>query len=185
MIIGTPGSGKTTIATLLQLRMVETLLNSQNLEEYKVLRHALTKCSVIKDGKAEILGCRLPLESEYREFWELPYRDDVKFGLVKSFIQSRAIISWMKNLTANSRYDLEDVSIVYRDGADAASEVVGGEKAINVYEKAKSVERSIYEIGAALIAPSESSLKNEAIAPYNPFDAIDYFRIYDPTIEKY
>ncbi len=177
MVIGTPGSGKTTIATLLQLRTVETLLNSSNIEEYKVLLHALTRCGVVREKKIEIVGCRLPLESEYREFWELPYKEDIKIGLVKSFIQSRAIISWMKNLEANGRYKLDNINIVYRDGTEAASEAVGGVTASNVFSKAKIVERSIYEIGAALIPPSESSLKNEVIAPYHPFDIINYFLI--------
>lgn len=176
-VIGTPGSGKTTIATLLQFRTVETLLNSSDIPEYKALQQALSRCGVIREGKAAILGCRLPLESEYREFWELPYKEDVKFGLLKSFLQSRAVISWMRNLQANSRYDLSQVEIVYREGTDAASETIGGVAASSVLDKAKEVERAIYEISAALIAPPESSLKNEAIAPYHPFDVIDYILV--------
>ncbi|GLI39585.1 hypothetical protein KI811_16240 [Geobacter hydrogenophilus] len=174
-VIGTPGSGKTTIATLLQYKTVETLRNSPNIAEYKALIHALTKCGIVKDNKTQILGCRLPLESEYREFWELPYKDEIKLGLLKSFLQSRAIIAWMKNLQENRRYDLANVKIIYRDQADVAADSIGGQNALDVFEKAKSVERAIYEISAALIAPKESSLKDDAIAPYHPFDAIDHF----------
>jgi len=126
MVIGTPGSGKTTIATLIQFRTVETLQNSPNIQEHKALVQALTRCGIIKNGKIEVLGCRLPLESEYREFWELPYKEDVKLGLLKSFLQARAIISWMKNLEANSHYKLETVKIAYREGAEAAAETIGG-----------------------------------------------------------
>lgn len=178
-VIGTPGSGKTTIATLLQYKTVETLRNSPNIAEYGALTQALTKCGVIKNNKSLILGCRLPLESEYREFWELPYKEEIKFGLFKSFLQSRAVISWMKNLQNNSRHDLSNVQVVYREGADVAAESIGGQSAINVFEKAKAVERAIYEISAALIAPRESQLKEEAIAPYHPFDSIDYIQITD------
>jgi hypothetical protein len=179
-VIGTPGSGKTTIATLLQYKTVETLRNSPNIAEHKALIHALTRCGVIKNNRCTVLGCRLPLESEYREFWELPYKEEIKFGLLKSFLQSRAVISWMKNLQANSRHNLSNVKIVYRDGADVAAESIGGQNAIDVLEKAKAVERAIYEISAALIAPSEQLLKQEAIAPYHPFDSIDHILIQDP-----
>ena len=179
-VIGTPGSGKTTIATLLQFKTVETLRNSPNIAEHKALLNALSKCGVIKDNRTQILGCRLPLESEYREFWELPYKEEVKLGLLKSFLQSRAVISWMKNLQENHRFDLENIKVVYRDQADVAADSIGGQNAIDVFEKAKSVERAIYEISAALIAPKEDLLKDEAIAPYHPFDSIDHILIIHP-----
>ena len=41
IVIGTPGSGKTTIASLLQFKTVNTLLNSPNHTEYRPLRNAL------------------------------------------------------------------------------------------------------------------------------------------------
>jgi len=178
-VIGTPGSGKTTIATLLQYKTVETLRSSPNIAEHKALIHALTRCGIMKNNKTSVLGCRLPLESEYREFWELPYKEEVKFGLLKSFLQSRAVISWMKNLQGNLRHDLSNVTIVYREGADVAAESIGGQNATSVLEKAKAIERAIYEISAALIAPREGLLKDEAIAPYHPFDSIDHILVQD------
>lgn len=180
MVIGTPGSGKTTIATLLQEKIIETLINSPNIDEYKEIINALNRCGIIEGGKKiKVVGCRLPLESEYREFWELPYTDELKLGLFKSFVQARAILSWFKNFQANSRHKLEDIQVRYKDGSEAASLNVGGEAAVDVFEKARSVEKLIYEISASLVPPPEDGLKAEAIAPYHPFDAIESFVIND------
>lgn len=80
----------------------------------------------------------------------------------------------MRNLEANSRHNLSQIKVVYREGADAAAESIGGEDASNVFSKARTVERAIYEVSAALIAPPENAIREEATAPYHPFDAIDY-----------
>jgi len=88
MVIGTPGSGKTTIATLLRYHTVHTLVNSPNHTEYRALFEALSFCKIINDGEISVLGCRIPMESEYRDFWELPYPEEIKFGLLKSFLQA-------------------------------------------------------------------------------------------------
>ena len=73
MIIGTPGSGKTTISSLLQYKTVQTLLENPNLSEYKPLVNALRKCRIIETSgntfAIRFLGCRIPMESEYRDFF--------------------------------------------------------------------------------------------------------------------
>ncbi len=177
MIIGTPGSGKTTIATLLQYHTVNTLINSPNHSEYKPLYGALMSCKVIEDGKISVDACRIPMESEYRDFWELPYPEDVKFGLLKSFLQSRAVILWLDGLEKTGGYDLDEVSIIYREGASVAEDSLGGTTASSVLKKAKLVERSIYRISAALIPPKIDDIPAEALEPYHPFDAIDTFSV--------
>lgn len=170
MVIGTPGSGKTTIATLLQYGWVHTLLNSPNHTDYRALQKALVSCGIIETNSIRVLGCRIPMESEYREFWELPYSESVKFGLLKSFLQSRTVISWLNSL--GSIYKLSEIKIIYRDWADVVKETIGGDSAEEVLQKAKQVELAIYRICAALVPPAEGKLPEVSTAPYHPFDAI-------------
>src|SRR3954447_21843147 len=70
MIIGTPGSGKTTLARLFQFSTLRTLLRNRGLNPYRPLIDTLTACGAIEDERPTVIGCRLPLETEYREFWE-------------------------------------------------------------------------------------------------------------------
>lgn len=179
MIVGTPGSGKTTISSLLQYKTVQTLLENPHLSEYKPLVNALKKCGIIEASgntlENKFLGCRIPMESEYRDFWELPYNQDVKMGLLKSFLQARAMLSWLRSIENASNVRLSSVKIQFREGADAAENSLGGIDGESLFEKAKQIERSIYEIGTALVPPSETNLSSIATGSYHPFDAIEYF----------
>ncbi|QMU61182.1 MAG: hypothetical protein GKR92_05490 [Gammaproteobacteria bacterium] len=179
MIIGTPGSGKTTISSLLQYKTVQTLLDNPNLSEYKPLVNALKKCGIIEvSGNTlaiKFLGCRIPMESEYRDFWELPYSLDVKMGLLKSFLQARAMLSWLRGLEDASHVKLSMINLQYREGAEAAETSIGGCNGASLFERAKEIERSIYEIGTALVPPLEEDLGKIATGSYHPFDAIKYF----------
>lgn len=177
VIIGTPGSGKTTLATLFQFKTLETLRRNPGMDGYKELVNALTKCGAMSNERQLIVGCRLPLEAEYREYWELPYSDELKYGLMETLLQARAVLSWLQNLTANEHYQLENISILAREGAVASLDQIGGERARDVYEKARSIERAVYQIGAALVPPKIESISSTATAAYHPFDVIESFQI--------
>lgn len=177
MVIGTPGSGKTTIATLIQYHTVHTLVSSPNHSEFVELHQALTQCRIIESSKISVLACRVPMESEYRDFWELPYSDDVKFGLLRSFLQARAVILWLNGLLSVATNEIENVEVIYRDGSDVVGESIGGRSANAVLKKAKSIERAIYSICASLVPPALERLPEEATEPYQPFDAIVSFKL--------
>lgn len=177
MVIGTPGSGKTTIARLLKYETVQILLNNPNHSEYKGLLNALRKCEIIENSAVKIIGCRLPMESEYRDFWELPYNEDIKIGLVKSFLQARAMLSWIRAIQNADQVDLSSIQIHFRDGAQVAEKSLGGSTGKELFERAQEVERLIYEIGTALVPPSESQLGEAVTSPYHPFDAIEFLSV--------
>src|SRR4051812_44096605 len=87
-IVGTPGSGKTTLATLLEARMVEAVLADPEKDGYAEVIQALEGCLFIENGEQKIAAVRLPMEGEYRDFWELPYDDALKTKLVLALIQA-------------------------------------------------------------------------------------------------
>ncbi|UKJ64851.1 hypothetical protein H1Q78_05555 [Cellulosimicrobium cellulans] len=176
MIIGTPGSGKTTMTRLFQYSTIRTLLRNESLDSYRPLIAVLDQCGVIRDGDPTVLGARIPLESEYREFWEFPYPRELKLGLMTALIQARAVLAWIHNLQA-SGVSLEDVRIVPRDNAGAATASIGGTDLSSVLEKATEIELAIYRISAALVPPSVDAISENAATAYRPFDVIDTIEV--------
>lgn len=176
LIIGTPGSGKTTMTRLFQYPAIRTLLQNDSLDAYRPLIASLTQAGAIRDGMPAIAGARIPLESEYREFWEFPYSSELKLGLMTAIIQSRAVLSWIQNLQT-SGIALSDIEIVPREGVGAATIAIGGTSASAVLAKAREIELAIYEISAALIPPKVEDISEVAAAAYRPFDVIDTIRV--------
>jgi hypothetical protein len=178
MIIGTPGSGKTTLATLFQYQTLRALLRNESLSAHKPLVDALVECKAIVDSMPVVAACRLPLEAEYRDFWEFPYLDDLKAGLMIGLLQARAVLAWLRSLQA-AGHPLESITVVPKAEAEAAKVTIGGTNSHDVLARAKQIELSIYKISAALVPPDVSELGADAVAAYRPFDVIDAFLIRD------
>src|SRR5436190_20675489 len=70
---GTPGSGKTTLGRLFEFSALSALARASDLPNYKDLAAAMVECCALSDGMPALIGCRLPLETSFRDFWELPY----------------------------------------------------------------------------------------------------------------
>lgn len=177
-VIGSPGSGKTTLATLFEYQAITTLLKNADTNSRKPLLAALNACFAISDGQPRILGTRLPLESGYREFWEFPYRPEVKNGLLSSLIQSRAVLGWIRNIRQSHSNNVR-IDVKFRGDSAAAIDAIGGESIGDIERKASEVEHAVYQISAALIAPPEDRIPESAISPYRPFDVIDSIEITD------
>lgn len=176
VVIGTPGSGKTTIARLFQYQTLRTLLNNTDLPTYKELLASLHTIGAIKDNRPTLVGCRLPLETEYREFWEFPYPEDLKTGLMIGLLQARAVLGWLRNLTSGG-IDIDQISILPKPDAEAALIAIGGAHGPNLQERAREIETAIYDISAALIPPSIDELPSVSVAAYRPLDVIESIRI--------
>lgn len=172
MIIGTPGSGKTTMTRLFQYSTVRTLLRNESLDSYRALIASLAQCGAIYDGAPTVLGARIPLESEYREFWEFPYPSELKLGLMTALIQARAVLAWIHNLQSTG-VALEDIRIVPRDNVRAATASIGGTDTASILAKATEIEFAIYRISAALVPPDVDAISETAATAYRPFDVID------------
>src|SRR5437762_13389655 len=76
-VIGSPGSGKTMMASLVEYRLVEAILRDRSSNNNKVLSAALAQSGFIAEDRPLVSGVRLPMEAEYRDFWELPYDPQV------------------------------------------------------------------------------------------------------------
>ncbi|MGR4866727.1 hypothetical protein [Caulobacter sp. LARHSG274] len=176
MIIGTPGSGKTTLARLFQYSTLRALLRNRGLTTSKPLIDTLTACGAISDDRPTLVGGRLALEGEYREFWEFPYPEELKTGLMVALLQARAVLAWLRNFIA-AGVSLDDVEIVPRADADAALTAIGGIHGPDLLTRAREVELAIYRISAALMPPDAADIDSEAAAAYRPLDVIEAFRI--------
>lgn len=171
-VIGTPGSGKTMMASLVEFRLVETVLRDQNNENNRLLARAFAACGFAAEQVPTVAAVRIPMESEYRDFWELPYDAAIKTKLILSLIQARAVLGLVRNLTANGRRPVHSLRFMSRDDAGAQLEQIGGTEADQVLARARAVERAVYSVGASLIPPAITDIPAEARDPYQPFEAI-------------
>ena len=108
-IIGAPGSGKTMLATLAEFHMVETILRDETNPTNRTLADALAQAGFLRDGKPSVAAVRVPMESEYRDFWELSYDPLVKTKLAFWLVQARAMLGLIRNLTANRTRSIEAI----------------------------------------------------------------------------
>ncbi|MFO1045213.1 MAG: hypothetical protein U0941_25840 [Planctomycetaceae bacterium] len=183
MLSGTPGSGKTTLARLFEFSALSAVLRSTGSTDYESVAGALEQCGAIKEGVPALLGCRLPMETDYREFWQFPYGDTLKAGLLFTFIQSRAILSWFRQLQS-SGVAASEVTLLTEGESSAGIESIGGASGEKVLQKAREVERAVYEIVGSLVPPAESKLSTAVTGTYRPFDVISKIQVQSAAISN-
>lgn len=176
VIIGTPGSGKTTLARVLQYATLMTLLRNQSMSNYKPLVDILTICGALSEERPTLVGARIPLEAEYREFWELPYSEELRISLMIAFLEARTVLAWLRNIEKTG-VTLQQIEIVARSGSEAALASIGGNEGLGLLKQARKVELLIYRILAALVPPPIEQVAGVHAAAYRPFDVIEAIRI--------
>lgn len=176
LVRGTPGSGKTTLARLFEFPTYCALLRNKSFAGHKDLTSALTSCGAIHEDRPLVLGCRLPLETDYRDFWEFPYTDELKSNLMAALLQARTVLGWFRHLRAAGVEDSQ-VSLLVQPQSHEVVGTIGGVEGVHVRSRAAAVENAIYNVMTALVAPPEDQLPPDVIAPYRPFDMIDRIRI--------
>lgn len=176
-VIGSPGSGKTMMASLVEYRRVEAILRDQSSAGNRVLASALSASGFIAEDRPVVAAVRVPMEAEYRDFWELPYEPQVKTRLVMSLIQARAVLGLIRNLTANRRRQPKGIRFVSRDDAEAQLAQIGGIETDAMVARALEVERAVYSVGASLLPPRLNDIPPAARQPYQPFEALRQLEI--------
>jgi hypothetical protein len=176
-IIGEPGSGKTMLAKLAEYRMVDAIANDLSSSTNRDLAGALAQAGFLQNGVPRIAAVREPMESDYRDFWELPYDAAVRTRLAFWFAQARTTLSLIRNLTANKRRSLQDIRFVTREASEAQVEAIGGLSSEGIRERAIEVQRAIYSVVAGLRPPKIEDLPSAAISPYNPFEVLSGIEI--------
>lgn len=176
-IIGEPGSGKTMLAKLAEFRMVDAIVSDLSSQTNRDLAGALADAGFLADGAPRVAAVREPMESDYRDFWELPYDEAVRTKLAFWFAQARTILGLIRNLTANRRRGLDEIRFIARDASEAHVEQIGGLDVSGIRERAFEVQREIYSIVAGLRPPKIEHLPTAATSPYNPFEVISRIEV--------
>lgn len=175
-IQGTPGSGKTTIAKLFEFSALATLLRGADMEGYSDLISALQGCHALGDGAIRVLACRLPLESDYQEIWQLPYSERVKTDLLQRLVQARAVLAWFAQLQ-RAGVTPQSVSLEPRENCGDLLALVGGVEGVSVLKRAREVEAAVYGVIGALIPPPENEIEARFRDPFRLFDSLESIRL--------
>ena len=176
-IIGEPGSGKTMLAKLAEFRMVDAIMRDLSSPANRDLAGALGDAGFLQGGVPCVAAVREPMESDYRDFWELPYDEAVRTKLAFWFAQARSMLGLIRNLTANRRRDHSAIRFVARDASEAQVGQIGGLDTVGIRERAIEVQKAIYSVVAGLRPPPIERLPAAATTPYNPFEAISHVEI--------
>jgi hypothetical protein len=183
MIQGTPGSGKTTIAKLFEFSALATLLRGADLEGYSDLISALQGCGALAKGRIRVLGCRLPLESDYQELWQLPYSEKVKTDMFQRLVQARSVLAWFAQLQRIG-ISPEDVTLKPRENCGDLLALVGGNVGTSVLQRAREVESAVYGIIGALIPPPDSEIEVKFREPFRLFESLESIVLNEIAAER-
>lgn len=175
IVAGAPGSGKTTLAQLMELdTLIALSINSGSGENVKLVAE-LAQFKILDNLVPTILAFRLPAGSTLREIWELPYSAQVRSVLLRSFIQARTVLGWLRKLE-KANVPPEAIRVVTRDHLETVSELIKAGDVVQFKNFARDIETKIFNVVTALVPPAEEDLvKVGIVGAYPAFDAIESF----------
>jgi hypothetical protein len=173
-VVGTPGSGKTTLARLIDIETLLTLVRS-TAQDSKSLTSALASYQIIKDLRPQVLSYRLPSSSNLRDIWELPYSENLRSVLLKSFIQAKAILGWLRKLE-RLEVQISEIQIITKDGYETQRNLINANNPVEFRKHARSIEEEVLRIITSLLPPSEEKLLHSGIKVWlDVFESIESF----------
>lgn len=176
VIVGTPGSGKTTIGRLFELSCLTRLSRSsdQALNELKKVLHELR---ALQDLGPTIAGTRIQMDQRFRDIWELNEFDEkTRHSLLESYIESKAVLGWIREINA-SGIDPKKVTIVLSDATTAESKFIGVESIDALKTKAQQIEEALFDLVNDLTPSSKLEAVNHLIGTYRPLGNLKGFHI--------
>jgi hypothetical protein len=174
-VVGTPGSGKTTLAQLLELDTLVALVQLARNNDNKNLVAELAHFRILDELVPTILAYRLPAGSTLRDIWQLPYSESTRSALLRSFIQARAVLGWLRKLE-KVQVKAHMVKVVTRDHLETVRGIIKADDVSELRAYARDIEERIFKVVTALAPPSEAELARTGLSTtYPAFDAIEAF----------
>ncbi len=175
-VVGTPGSGKTTLARLMDIETLVTLSRPTS-PDSKNLTSALASYQIIKNYQPQLLSYRLPSSSNLRDIWELPYNEKLRSALLRSFIQAKAILGWMRKLEKLGVI-VADIRIITKEGYETQRNLIHADSPLEFRNHARTIEEEVLSVITSLLPPSEESLLGSIFnSRFNAFETIESFSI--------
>jgi hypothetical protein len=176
IVVGTPGCGKTTIARVIEFDSLATLARDP-VEINKELAITLSQLNILRNGAPSLLAYRLPMTTNFRSIWDLPYSEAIRATLLRAYIQSKAVLGWFRQLESVEGIDLEQIVIVTRSDSESARRVLKADSPIDFREYARAVELAVFKVITSLVAPNEQDLIEIINEKYDVFEYIERFQV--------
>lgn len=175
IVVGSPGSGKTTLARLLEFETLMAALRASDRREFRPLIKALSDAGIAADLQPKVLAVRLPANVQYRAIWELPYSEDVRHKLLRSLLQSRAVLGWFRHLESQG-LDLGSLRVQTAGVGDAERTAMSADDPRQMRALARASELAVFKLLAALVPPAEEDLAAHVpTTVYDPLAALSSF----------
>lgn len=174
IIRGTPGSGKTTIARTFETNVVSTVLRHE--EAHRPIFAVLSECGAIRNGRPVLLAARIPLESDYREIWELPYSAETRHLLLTTLVQCRTVLAWRRQLERLG-VSLDKVRLTEDAISPGARSAAGGSTFSALASNAGRVEEAVLRVIGALVPPPQEELGFIDADYYRPFETLSSLEV--------
>lgn len=177
VVVGSPGSGKTTLSRLLEFRTLAAVPDFKDNTEVRELLASLAKADVLDDLEPAVLALRLPAGGQLRSIWDLPYEPRLRNRLLRAMIEAKTVLGWLRAME-DAGVDLKHVRIITTSNAEAARDAVNADDLEAFRERARMTERAIFKLINALVAPAQEELGDHSIdVAYAPFAIIEAIEI--------
>lgn len=176
IVVGTPGCGKTTIARVIEFDTLATLARDPA-GINKELAKALAELRILSEGTPSLLVYRLPMTTNFRSIWDLPYTEELRAALLRAYVQSKAVLGWFRQLESIESISLDQIKIVTRDDSESARNVLQAASPAAFREEARRVELAVFKVITALVAPNERDLAEVINSKYDVFEYIERIEV--------